>query len=153
MENNNILRLDLGCGDYKQEGFLGVDRLPYKGVDYVVDFAKDGLTMFEESSVAEIRAIDFIEHIADKIFTLEQIYRALKPEGTVFIQVPSTDCRGAFQDPTHVSYWNENSFLDMYMNGEYTYNAKYKFQVLSLTTTVPNRQRVCWVQTLLKAIK
>ena len=25
-------------------------------------------------------------------------------------QTPSTDDRGAFQDPTHVSFWNSNSF-------------------------------------------
>ena len=28
----------------------------------------------------------------------------------VIIEVPSTDGRGAFQDPTHVSFWNSNSF-------------------------------------------
>ena len=26
------------------------------------------------------------------------------------IEVPSTDGRGAWQDPTHVSFWNEHSF-------------------------------------------
>ncbi|MFM6367255.1 MAG: class I SAM-dependent methyltransferase, partial [Dolichospermum sp.] len=35
----------------------------------------------------------------------------LKPGGIVDISVPSTDGRGAFQDPTHVSFWNINSFL------------------------------------------
>ena len=147
------VRLDLGCGNVKAVGFQGVDVHPYPGVDYVIDFSKDGLTAFEESSVDMIRTIDFIEHIQDKVFTLEQIYRALKHNGTVYIQVPSTDGRGAFQDPTHVSYWNENSFQDMYMNGLYRYGAKYNFVVDSLCTTEVNDQGVCWVQTTLRAIK
>ncbi len=28
----------------------------------------------------------------------------------ILSQTPSTDGRGAFQDPTHVSFWNSNSF-------------------------------------------
>ncbi|MDP1796315.1 MAG: hypothetical protein Q8K78_02485, partial [Planctomycetaceae bacterium] len=30
--------------------------------------------------------------------------------GLSLSQTPSTDGRGAFQDPTHVSFWNSNSF-------------------------------------------
>jgi hypothetical protein len=41
---------------------------------------------------------------------MSEIYRVLADGGWAFIEVPSTDGRGAFQDPTHVSYWNENSF-------------------------------------------
>lgn len=145
--------LDLGCGPNKAAGFEGVDCYPYKGVDHVVDFEKEGLEKIEESSIDELRTIDFIEHISDKVFTLEQIYRALKHNATVYIQVPSTDGRGAFQDPTHKSYWNENSFLDMYMNGHFRYGAKYNFKVISLKTTPLDDQHVCWVQVLLKADK
>ena len=32
------------------------------------------------------------------------------PQGWLLSQTPSTDGRGAFQDPTHVSFWNSNSF-------------------------------------------
>jgi hypothetical protein len=33
------------------------------------------------------------------------------PGGTAEIVVPTTDGPGAFQDPTHVSFWNRRSFL------------------------------------------
>lgn len=147
------VRVDLGCGSVKTFGFIGVDAIPYPGVDHVLNFAKDGLTRFPESSVDMMRTIDFIEHIEDKVFTLEQIYRVLKHNATVYIQVPSTDGRGAFQDPTHVSFWNENSFHDMYMNGLYRYGAKYNFTVDSLITTQKNEMGVCWVQVTLRANK
>jgi len=37
-------------------------------------------------------------------------YPYLAPQGWLLSQTPSTDGRGAFQDPTHVSFWNSNSF-------------------------------------------
>lgn len=147
------IRLDLGCGSNKTFGFQGVDILPLAGVDHVLDFRKEGLKKFKESSVDMIRATDFIELIEDKVFILEQLYRALKHNGTVNIQVPSTDGRGAFQDPTHVSYWNENSFYDMYMNGELRYGANYNFVVDTLYTTEKNEYNVCWVHVKLRAKK
>ncbi len=54
------------------------------------------------------------------------------------ILVPSTDGRGAFQDPTHVSFWNINSF--MYYSIEFpsylqlcqSYGFQGAFSILSL---------------------
>ncbi len=53
---------------------------------------------------------DAIEHLKDPIQTMKELYRCLAPNGWVLINVPSTDGRGAFQDPTHVTFWNSNSF-------------------------------------------
>ena len=147
------VRLDLGCGTAKTFGFQGIDIYPYPDVDYVFDFEKEGLERFEQNSVDMIRCIDFIQFIEDKHFTLEQIYKALKHNGTVDIQVPSTDGRGAFQDPNHKSFWNENSFFDVYMNAENHPQANYNFTVESLYTTEKNPQGICWVHALLRANK
>lgn len=65
---------------------------------------------FKDHSVLAFRAYDIIEHLNDKQHLMSEIHRCLKPGGWALIQVPSTDGRGAFMDPTHVSYWNENSF-------------------------------------------
>jgi hypothetical protein len=51
-----------------------------------------------------------IEHLPDKIQTMNELWRILKPDAIVEIAVPTTDGPGAFQDPTHVSYWNRRSF-------------------------------------------
>ena len=64
-----------------------------------------------ESSVDEIRAWDIIEHLPDKIHTMNEAWRVLRPGGVLDIKIPTTDGPGAWQDPTHVSYWNRNSFL------------------------------------------
>ncbi len=66
---------------------------------------------WEDSSIDHIRAHDIIEHLADKIHTMNEAWRVLKPGGIFEIAVPTTDGPGAWQDPTHVSFWNRNSFM------------------------------------------
>lgn len=65
---------------------------------------------FASSSVMAFRCHDIIEHLPDKQHTMSELHRCLVPGGWALINVPSTDGRGAWQDPTHVSYWNQNSF-------------------------------------------
>jgi hypothetical protein len=55
--------------------------------------------------------------LEDRIHTMNELWRVAKPDGVIDIRVPSTDGRGAFQDPTHISFWNINSF--MYYSIEY----------------------------------
>lgn len=101
-------KVDLCCGRGKPEGFFGVDLAPGPGVDLVHDL-NTGFP-FEDSSVEVLRAHDAIEHLPDRLATMNEIWRVCRDGAVVDIKVPSTDGRGAFQDPTHVSYWNINSF-------------------------------------------
>ena len=41
---------------------------------------------------------------------MNELYRVLAPGGWLLTATPSSDGRGAFQDPTHTSFWNPNSF-------------------------------------------
>lgn len=102
------LKVDICCGPNKAPGFVGVDFVKLPGVDIVHDLNKE--FPFEDSTVDYLRAHDAIEHLPDRIKTMNEIFRVCKHGATVDIKVPSTDGRGAFQDPTHVSYWNINSF-------------------------------------------
>lgn len=65
---------------------------------------------FEDSSVGAFRAFDLLEHLPDKLHTMSEIYRCLRPGGWLLSMTPSALGPGAFQDPTHVSYWVTNSF-------------------------------------------
>ncbi|MBV8720623.1 MAG: DUF616 domain-containing protein [Candidatus Eremiobacteraeota bacterium] len=65
---------------------------------------------FEDNSVGAFRAHDFLEHIPDRLHTLREIHRCLRPGGWLLSFTPSTDGRGAWQDPTHCSLWNENAW-------------------------------------------
>lgn len=66
---------------------------------------------WKTSSVDEIRAHDGPEHLDHKIQFMNEAHRCLKPGGLLDIFVPTTDGRGAWQDPQHVSFWNVNSFF------------------------------------------
>ena len=65
-------------------------------------------------------------------------------------------CRGcgAFQDPTHVSFWNENSFF-YYTNREWSkyIDTPVRFQPVRLFTTSRDRQEVCWTRFDLVSLK
>lgn len=102
---NGYPKIDLGGGFSKPEGYTSVD---LTNGDITADLNKR--FPFEDSSVGVIRAWDVLEHLKDPVHAMNEIYRVLKPGGWLLSQTPSTDGRGAFQDPTHVSYWNQNSF-------------------------------------------
>lgn len=109
---------------------------------------------FEDNTVGVVRAYDVMEHLRDPLHTMTELYRVLAPGGYALIQVPSTDGRGAFQDPTHVSFWNENSFL-YYTDRRWAQyiDAPVRFQAMKLQTTVPDEHQVCWVQAHLISLK
>lgn len=101
------MRLNLGCSDAHVAGFVNVDRC--QPADQIVDLARPW--PWAENSVEHIRAHDIIEHLPDKVLTMNEAWRVLRPGGQIEIEVPTTDGRGAFQDPQHVSFWNRNSFF------------------------------------------
>lgn len=101
--------LNLGCGDQPKPGFLNVDIHRYPGVDKVVDLRKKW--PWKDCSIEWISASEVAEHLPDPIHFMNEAWRVLKPGGHLDMVVPSSDARGAFQDPTHKSFWNYNSFL------------------------------------------
>lgn len=113
------MKLNLGCSDHHISGYVNVDIC--EPADRIIDLSSyPWCTMtppamlpevIAESSIDEIRAHDIIEHLPNKIGTMNEAWRVLKPGGLLDIVVPTTDGRGAWQDPTHVSYWNRNSFF------------------------------------------
>lgn len=146
--------LDLGAHFSKPEGYIGVDLYDS---DVVADL-RDGMP-FPDSSVGIVRASDFLEHLPDKEFTMNEIYRVLVPGGWLLSTTPSTDGRGAFQDPTHVSYYNENSFwyYTKAAYAKYAPRVKCRFQARRVRTFFPSEfhriHNISYVQADLVAIK
>lgn len=132
------MRVDLGCGPRKPEGYFGIDRYPWPGVDQIADLSQ-GIPL-PDRSVDEIRAHDVLEHLPDKILTMNEIWRVLVPDGIADVFVPSTDGRGAFQDPTHMSYWNQNSFWYVEAGNPHrelfgdAYGVKARFKIEQMST-------------------
>lgn len=101
------LRLNLGCSDAHLKGWLNVDRV--QPADKIADLSKHW--PWAECSADEIKAWDIFEHMESKLFVMNEAYRVLKPGGLLDLFVPTTDGRGAFQDPTHRSFWTPNDLF------------------------------------------
>lgn len=141
--------LDLGGAIASPEDYETVDRA---NADICCDL--NVRWPFEDSSVGVVRAFDIFEHLRDPLHTMKELSRVLVPGGWAFIQVPSTDGRGAFQDPTHVSFWNQNSFLYYtHVNWARYIGIPVRFQASRLYTTAKNAMEVCWVRADLVNLK
>jgi SAM-dependent methyltransferase len=114
------VRLNLGSGEIVLRDFINVDLFPHPGTVHA-DLTKRW--PWDDDSVDYVRASHIIEHLPDKIFTMNELWRVLKPGGRSHISVPTTEGAGAWQDPTHVSFWNRRSFL--YFEDGGTYHAAY----------------------------
>jgi len=104
-------QINLGCGNRHIEDFVNIDFDSACQPDLLCDVT-EGLPI-DDNSVDVVRAFDFLEHIplGKTIFVIDEIWRVLKPGGIFEHFTPSTDGRGAFMDPTHLSFWNINSWL------------------------------------------
>ena len=92
------MRLNLGCSDSHIPGMVNVDIAP--PADQIADLTQRW--PWDDNSVRYIRAWDVFEHLPNKIHTLNEAYRVLEPGAVLEMVLPTTDGRGAFQDPTHV---------------------------------------------------
>ena len=138
-------KIHLGCGRKILDGYVNVDIFDSPGVDFVCDIS-EGLN-FEDNSFVEALAVDFVEHIPPSrvIHVMNEVHRILLPGGVFKIHVPEAPGITAYQDPTHVSFWNEEAFT-YYIKGHHRcenygryYGIKARFKILSL-----KRRRHLW---------
>lgn len=96
------LRLDLGCGTKKKDGFWGVDVLEFEGVDLVLDIGRQPWP-WADSSVDEVNCSHFVEHlnVQGRIHFVNELYRVLKPLAKALVITPHGASGRAFGDLTH----------------------------------------------------
>lgn len=96
------IRLDIGCGKNKREGFHGVDVLQFDTVDTVLD-VRETPWPWADGVVDEVHCSHFVEHLsgAERVPFFNELYRVMKKGARAAIITPdwSNDC--AYGDPTH----------------------------------------------------
>jgi len=131
------LKINLGSGYNRLDDTINIDNREIVKPDIVCDVT-EGLP-FYDNTVDTVLAFDFLEHIpiGKTIAVVEEIHRVLKPGGLFRSVTPSTDGRGAFQDPTHVSFWNCNSFW-YYSSKDYRdlYGIKADFEIIGMENKI-----------------
>lgn len=130
------MRLNLGACDRRFEGFLSVDIVP--PADVIADLTKPW--PWEDSSIDEVLAFDIFEHLPNKVQTMNELWRILKPGGRATIKVPTTRGVGAVCDHTHVSQWcagtfeyfEKGNFARERFRGSSYYGVKADFKIISM---------------------
>jgi predicted SAM-dependent methyltransferase len=113
------LRLNLGCGKQRIDGFVGVDCVKTDAVDIVHDLETYPYP-FDNDSVDEIVISHFVEHVHDLMSFFNELYRILKPGAKCTVVSPYYTSIRAVQDPTHVRGICETTFI--YYNREWRVN-------------------------------
>ena len=107
------VKLNLACGQIKMDGFTGVDKVKTDAVDVVHDLETFPWP-FESGSVDEVHCSHYIEHTADLIAFVDELWRIMKPGARATIIAPYYTSIRAWQDPTHKRPISEMTF--MYFN-------------------------------------
>jgi len=116
-------RINLGSGKDYRVGYLNIDINSELQPDVVLDLAAVidlplvaesavyGKVNLEKNCFDEIVAYDVLEHIPNLLQLMTNCLNLLKEGGKFVILVPYDLALGAWQDPTHVRAFNENSWL------------------------------------------
>lgn len=109
-KTTSFQKLHLGCGTKIKEGWMNLDSYPYPGVDVVADATKR--LPFDDNTFEEVYSEDFMEHLPQefKIHIINEIWRVLKPGGTMEHYIPNAGSRNDFGSPSHLSHWNRQQF-------------------------------------------
>jgi SAM-dependent methyltransferase len=115
--------LNLGSGKDWRENCLNVDIAEAMRPDALLDIGRPmaaetaletrrfGRIVLRGNDFDAIFANDVLEHVADLPAAMTNCLWLLKPGGSFHIRVPYDLSLGAWQDPTHVRAFNENSWL------------------------------------------
>ena len=133
--------LNLGSGKDFRQDCLNADIQAIKNPDWVLDITKVpweetistrfGEIKVEQGMFDSIIANDVLEHIPDLVKAMTNCKDLLVEGGEFHIHVPYDLSLGAWQDPTHVRAFNENSWL-YYTDWHWYLGWKDKFVVKEL---------------------
>ncbi len=109
-----MMKINMGCGNRRAEGYLNVDKFSNASADLIVDLEKTPWP-WETSSVSEVRFIHSLEHMGHDTGTflgiIKEVYRICANGATVVIHVPHPRHDNYIGDPTHVRPITAQQFL------------------------------------------
>lgn len=128
------IKLNLGCGKVikkssPQEKWINMDIAKLPGVDIVWNLDKYPWP-FKNNTFDEVYASHVIEHAADLIKCMEELYRIIKQKGMINIKVPFFPGLYAMNDPTHKHFFTYFTFEYFTPDHTYDYYSKAKFYIV-----------------------
>lgn len=98
---NAPLKLNLGSGPNKMEGYVNVDSIKFPNVDVVTNLTKKW--PWKNDTVSEVHCSHTLEHFErlERIHFVNELYRVLIPGGKCTIIVPYWASNRAYGDMSH----------------------------------------------------
>lgn len=95
------MKLDLGVGKASEKGWIGVDKIGFKGVKVVCDLGNE-VWPWKDNSVDEVRSRYLINHLTPKerYHFFNELYRVMKKDATAHIVTPHWSADVAYGDLT-----------------------------------------------------
>ncbi len=101
--------LDVGCGNAKTPGALGLDSNPHTQADVIHD-----LNVFpwplEANRFDRVICSHIVEHVIDLVAFMTEVHRVTRAGGQVDIVTPHFTNRFSYTDPTHLRHLSLRSF-------------------------------------------
>ena len=102
-------KLEVGCGDNKRDGYMGMDIVQLPAVDVVHDMNIVPWP-FGENSFEEIIFDDVLEHSKNFLGILSEVYRVSDSNAIIKISLPHFSSDNMYSDPTHTIFFSSRSF-------------------------------------------
>ncbi len=114
------MKLHIGCGNDKREGYINCDVSPAVRPDKVIDLEKK--LPFKNNSVEEILANHVLEHVRNFMPLMHELHRVCVSGAKIKIKTPFYSAWGQFNDPTHVRFFTPWTF-EYFKKGNYSHEA------------------------------
>ena len=111
------MKINLGCGDKRVDGFLGVDRYRARAVELLCDIERS--LPLRDSTIDAIHLDNLIEHVLDITGLMRELVRVARSGAQITIITPHISSLGAWMDPTHIhhlSYFSMNHYEHEYLH-------------------------------------
>jgi SAM-dependent methyltransferase len=131
--------LDVGCGDDKLPGAVGIDLVAGPQIDIVHDLDIVPWPL-ESDAFNVIRLWSVMEHLRNLVATMEEVHRVARPGAMVLIGTPHFSSANAYTDPTHIHFLS-GRFLDYFIEGtelagHYGFYSNVRFRLLERRVTL-----------------
>jgi SAM-dependent methyltransferase len=130
-------KLNFGCGRQIKEGWINVDIQKGKGVDKSFDFNKFPYP-FKDDSFDYILLDNVLEHLEKPVEVVKELHRICKKDAIIEIIVPYYNTYYAYVDVTHLHFFNEDTFYNLFEGNKYDLEKKELFKVISIKS-IPQR--------------
>jgi len=107
-ENANQVRINLGCGNKRLAGFIGVDRAPCEAAGLLCDVARP--LPFRDDAIDGFYLDNLIEHVADIPALMAELVRTGRHRAKITIITPHFTSLSSWKDPTHIHHLSYFSF-------------------------------------------